>query len=536
MSDIVDPLESHAAEVPRDDASGVADVLRRGLRESPELRAGITVTIAMAMVVAAGKLIVPVAIQQILDRGVTGPDGLRPGFVVAACAVAGALLLIIAVANRLTYLRLVRAAENMLYGLRTRTFSHVHRLSMAAHNESKRGVLVTRLTSDIETIAQFAQWGAISWVVNLTIIAGTLVVLAVYSWQITLVVVAVFAPVVPLLRWVQGHQIRAYDQVRTSVGETLTEISEAVMGAPVIRAYGVQGRTQRRLHRAIAKQYRSQMRAAWYFALMFPVADVFGAVALGSVIGVGAWWGPGWGLDQGSLVACVFLTSLILQPIGEIGEVLDQTQTAVAGWRKVLDLLDEPIEVVEPEAGVDLPSGALDVEIDHVSFSYEPGDPVLSDVTLRIPAGTNVAVVGETGSGKTTLAKLVCRLADPTGGVVRVGGVDLRDVAPGSRTTAIRMVPQDGFLFDGSVADNIALGTSTGVEGTAADVRGAEFRPVIDGVGGVVWAAFRRRTFISNAERIISSKPLTVTGSGVATSRPNHAAYIRTTYFAAPLT
>ena len=462
--------------------SGIGTVLRRGLSESPELRAGLIVTVAMAMVVAAGKLVVPVAIQQILDRGITGPDGLRPGFVVVSCGIAASLLITIAVANRMTYLRLVRAAENMLYGLRTRTFAHVHALSIASHNESKRGVLVTRVTSDIETIAQFAQWGAISWIVNLTIIAGTLVVMAVYSWQLTLIVIVVFSPVVPLLRWVQVHQLRAYDQVRTSVGETLTEISEAVMGAPVIRAYGVEARTRRRLHRAIARQYRSQMRAAWYFALMFPVADVFGAVALGSVIGAGAWWGPGWGLDQGSLVACVFLTSLILQPIGEIGEVLDQTQTAVAGWRKVLDLLDEPIEVVEPETGVDLPSGALDVEIDHVSFSYEPGDPVLSDVTLRIPAGTNVAVVGETGSGKTTLAKLVCRLADPTGGVVRVGGVDLRDVAPGSRTTAIRMVPQDGFLFDGSVADNIALGTSTGVEGTAADVRGA-----IDALGLGWW-------------------------------------------------
>ena len=347
--------------VPADRAGAI---LRRALRESPELRAGLAVTVSMAMVVAAGKLVIPIAIQQILDRGVTGPDGLRPGFVVGACAAAAVALVLIAIANRATYLRLVRAAENTLYALRTRVFDHVHRLSLSTHTESKRGVLVSRVTSDIETIAQFAQWGAISWVVNLTVIVCVLVVLAVYSWQIALIVMVVFAPVAPLLRWVQRHQIRAYDEVRTSVGETLTEISEAVMGAPVIRAYGVEGRTRRRLHRAIARQYRSQMRAAWYFALMFPVADVFGAVALGSVIGIGAWWGPEWGLDQGGLVACVFLTSLILQPIGEIGEVLDQTQTAVAGWRKVLDLLDEPIDVVEPEPGVDLPGGPLDVVID----------------------------------------------------------------------------------------------------------------------------------------------------------------------------
>lgn len=487
MSDAVDPVldppsARDAPEVAADDASGVGDVLRRGLRESPELRVGLAVTVAMAMVVAAGKLVIPIAIQQILDGGITGADGFRPGFVVASCAIAATLLVLIAIANRLTYLRLVRAAENMLYGLRTRAFAHVHELSVSTHNESKRGALVTRVTSDIETIAQFAQWGAISWIVNSTIILGTLVVMAVYSWQLTLVVVMVFSPVIPLLRWVQRHQIRAYDQVRTSVGETLTEISEAVMGAPVIRAYGVQARTRRRLHRAIARQYRSQMRAAWYFALMFPVADVFGAVALGSVIGIGAWWGPGWGLDQGSLVACVFLTSLILQPIGEIGEILDQTQTAVAGWRKVLDLLDLPVDVVEPVPGIDLPVGALDVVIDDVCFSYEAGETVLAGVSLTIPAGTNVAIVGETGSGKTTLAKLVCRLADPTSGSIRVGGVDLREVSAVSRTATIRMVPQDGFLFDGSVADNIALGSPSGTEGTAAQVDAA-----IDALGLRWW-------------------------------------------------
>jgi len=467
-------------EVDDDEAPRVGSVLRRALAESPEFRSGLLVTVAMAMIVAVGKLVIPIAIQQILDRGITGRDGFRPTFVVTACAVAAVVLVVGAYVNRLTYLRLVRAAENTLYGLRTRAFAHVHALSLSTHTESKRGVLVSRVTSDIETIAQFVQWGGISWIVNITIIVGVFAVLLVYSWQIALLVAVVFAPVAPLLRWVQRHQIRAYDQVRTSVGVTLTEISEAVMGAPVIRAYGVQARTRRRLHRAIARQYRSQMRAAWYFALMFPVADVFGALALGSVIGVGAWWGPGWGLDQGGVVACVFLTSLLLLPIGDLGEILDQTQTAVAGWNKVLDLLDEPVLVVDPEPGVDLPTGPLAIEIDDVSFRYDPDTPVLESVSLTIPAGANVAIVGETGSGKTTLAKLVCRLADPTAGTIRVGGVDLRDVAAGSRTSAIRMVPQDGFLFDGSLADNIALGARDGADEGA--VRGA-----IDALGLGRW-------------------------------------------------
>ena len=493
------PADRSAAQPAANPAplGGVIGVLRRGLAESPELRVGLRVTVAMATVVAAGRLVVPIAIQQILDRGLTGPDGLRVGFVVTACSIAAVVLVGIALLSRLTYLRLVRAAENMLYGLRTRTFAHVHRLSVASHNESKRGVLVTRVTSDIETIAQFAQWGAISWIVNSVIIVGTLTAIAVYSWQLALIVVVIFSPVAPLLRWVQRHQIAAYDHVRTTVGDTLTEISETVMGAPVIRVYGMQRSSQARLHRAIARQYKAQMRAAWYFALMFPVSDVFGAVALGTVIGVGATQGPAWGLGEGSLVAVVFLTGLLLQPIGEIGEILDQTQTAVAGWRKVLDLLDEPIDVVEPDSGVELARGALSVDIDGVSFSYltadersdadlvSRGEVVLDDVTLRIDAGTNVAIVGETGSGKTTLAKLVCRLADPTDGVIRIDGVDLRSVARPSRLRSVRMVPQDGFLFSGSVAENISLGVDP--ESDEAAVTTADVRAAVEELGLGWW-------------------------------------------------
>jgi putative ABC transport system ATP-binding protein len=203
---------------------------------------------------------------------------------------------------------------------------------------------------------------------------------------------------------------------------------------------------------------------------MFAVSDIIGAVAVGAVIGVGVWWGPDWGLTEGTVVACLFLATLLLTPIGEIGEVLDQTQTALAGWRKILDLLDTPIDVVEPSPGRNLPDGALDVSIEGVTFEYEGGRPVLHDVDLVIPAGASVAVVGETGSGKSTLAKLLCRLADPTRGRIAVGGVDLREVSPLSRATAIRLVPQDGFLFDTTIAENVRLGRP---DATDTEVRGA---------------------------------------------------------------
>ena len=433
------------------------DVLRAGVRASPELRVGFAVSVTFALVVAAGRLVVPVAIQQVIDRGLV--DG-RPdwSFIATACITAYVAIAVLAVLDRFTLLRLMTTAEKVLFGLRTRAFGHVHDLSLAHHGESKRGVLVARVTSDIETLAQFASWGAISWVINLTLLVVSVAALAVYQWQLAVVVVVVLLPVVPIMRSVQRRQLAAYDDFRTKVSDTLSALSEVVGGMRVLRSYGVVRRARRDLYESIERQYRSQLVARFYFAILFPVSDVFSGLALAAVVGVGVWWGPGWGMAAGTMLAVVFITNLIVQPVAEIGEVLDQTQTALAGWRKVLDLLDEPVDVVEPAGPRSLPSGSLSVDVERVSFEYEPGRPVLRDVELHLPAGVNVAVVGETGSGKSTLAKLLCRLADPTEGRVLAGGVDLRDVGRTQRAAAIRLVPQDGFLFDTTILENVRYG------------------------------------------------------------------------------
>lgn len=444
------------------------EVLRLGVRRTPELKSGFAASLAFAFVIALGRLVVPIAIQQILDRGVADGDP-DWSFVVLTCAVAAAAIMGLAVLNRITFLRLMTTAENVLYGLRTRAFAHIHRLSLRHHTESKRGVLVARVTSDIETLAQFASWGAVSWVVNSTMIVVALTMLAVYSWQLAVVVFLVLIPVLPIMRLVQRRQLSAYDDLRTKVGDTLSEISETVGGIRVIRAYGDVPAARRRLRDRIERQYRSQVRARFYFAIMFPVSDVFSGLALAAVVGVGVWWGPGWGMAAGTLVACLFLTNLIVQPVAELGEILDQTQTALAGWRKVLRLLDEEVDVPEAVPGVELPSGPLEVVVRDVSFEYEPGRPVLRHVDLELPAGINVAVVGETGSGKTTLAKLLCRLADPTEGAILVGGVDLRDVSRASRARAVRLVPQDGFLFHTTVAENVRVGRPSATDDEILD-------------------------------------------------------------------
>lgn len=459
------PDESEAEEL-----EGAIAVLKRGIAATPELKIGIVATIGMAIGSGGGRLAVPILIQQILDRGVIGEGGFRPGFVYPACAIAVVIVIGLFLLSRATYLRLIAAAENSLYGLRVRTFEHVHRLSIADHTESRRGEMVARVTSDVETLAQFTQWGAVSWIVNSSIIVGTIIAMTVYSWQLAVLVVAVFLPLIPVMRILQKRQLAAYDQVRTTVGTSLAEVSEAVTGAPVVRAYGLEQRTRARLRGAIRDQYRAHLKAGMYFSLLFPLGDIFGSLALGVVAGVGAIHGDALGVSPGELVAFLFLVNLVLSPVSELSEVFDQTQTAIAGWRKILTVLAMPIDVVDPEPGLALPDGALGITARGVGFSYRTGPPVLRGIDIDVPAGTSVAVVGETGSGKTTFAKLLCRLADPTEGAVLVGGVDLREVGTEQRHRSIRMVPQDGFLFEGSVGSNVCLGRD---DATAADAQAA---------------------------------------------------------------
>lgn len=458
---------------------GALAVMRRGIKVSPELRAGLAITVVMALTAAVGRLIVPILVQLVLDNGVLSDDGYDGAYVWAVSLAALAVVLLVAAASRVALIRLVDMAETVLMNLRVRVFEHIHHLSLADHTESRRGVLVARVTSDVETLARFTQWGLISWIIDTAIIVGTITVMLWYSWPLTLLVLAIHVPLVPFLRWVQRSQFVSYGKVRSRVAETLGHVSEAVTGAQVIRAYGYGEPVRERLDDAIERQFAQQQRSQVWFACMLPVVDVVSSISLAVAVGIGVWYRDDLGLEVGELVAFLFLVNLLLQPIAQLGEVLDQTQTALAGWWKVLRVLDVPVEVAEPSEGVAPAAGPLEVELDGIGFSYRTGPPVLRDVSFTIPAESVVAVVGETGSGKTTCARLLTRLADPTEGVVRVGGVDLREVDPDARRAAIRMVPQDGFLFDVSIRDNIAYGR----EGTTA----AEVERAIDVLGLRGW-------------------------------------------------
>ena len=445
-------------EAEDEEKTGALIVLKRGLQVSPELRTGASLTVLMALIVAAGSLAIPVLIQQILDQGLRGEEGLRSNFIYISCAIAFLIVSFVIFAQRATYNRLVRVAETTILELRVRVFRHLHRLSLADHQEARKGILTARVTSDIETLSQFAQWGAIAWIVDSVIIVGTLTVMAIYSWQLTLVVIAIYLPIIPILKAIQQQQFLKYREVREAVSETLGQASEAVTAAPVIRSYGYQNSIRSKLEKANQNQYRRQIRAHKFFALLAPVMDTFSALSIAGVIVAGSYLGPEMGLTSGEMIAFVFLTTILIAPIWELGEVLDQTQTALAGWWKILSVLDVPIEVHEPESGEKLKTGALEIEANNVNFRYRTGSQVLDDISIRIPAGTNVAVVGETGSGKTTFVKLLARIADPTGGQITINGVPIHEIDAESRHSSIQMVPQDGFLFDQTIRENVAFG------------------------------------------------------------------------------
>jgi len=464
----IDPVSRDDFPVPRHLESSWS-VLVRGLKESPELRAGALYTIALASVGTGGSLLLPVLVQQILDHGIRGRD-VRLGFVFALCALAALATAIVYLAGRGAFRRLVAASEAALRSLRVRTFAHIHSLSISEQTKERRGVFVSRVTADVDTLGRFMEWSAISWITGTVTIAGTIGVMLFYSWRLTGVALAAMAPMVIVLRLLQRGLASSYDDVRTRVGNTLAEISESVMGADVVRAYGLVERMTRRLKAAIRRQYEAQMRAMSFQALVFPSGHVFGALATGAVLVAGVTFRDAWHLSPGRLVAFLFLVNIIMYPLAEMAENFDQTQTAIAGWRKILAVMDIRLDVVEPGEGVQLPPGPLSIEARGVEYAYGDGKSALRGVDLRVEPGAHVAIVGETGCGKTTFAKLLTRLADPDAGVICVGGVDLRTVAPKARRRSVRMVPQDGFLFDGTIRDNVAYGA---LDAGDADVESA---------------------------------------------------------------
>jgi ABC-type multidrug transport system fused ATPase/permease subunit len=439
-------------------ASALATI-RRGFQLSPELGEGFGGTLALALLAACGQVVVPVAVQQTLDRGLAGPGGPDVGFVVwmgvaAACAIA-----VTSLSSYFMTRRLFTTSERGLASLRTQAFRHVHDLPLLTQNTERRGALVSRVTSDVDQVSQFLVFGGLLFVVSVGQMLVASVVMAVYSWQLAIVVWVAFAPMFVSIRYFQRRLAAAYALVRRLVGAMLSAISEPVVGAAVVRSYAVEARTQRRIDDAVAAHQGASVDALRFIVFSFSLGGVSAGLANAGVIVVGTLLGVAGELTPGRILAFAFLVTLFVGPVQMGTQVINDAQNALAGWRRVIGIIDTPADLVDPgDLGQVLPRGPLDVAFDDVAFGYPGGPLVLQDVSVRIDSGTRVAIVGETGSGKSTFAKLLTRLMDPSRGTVRLDGLDVREIAGASLRRSVVLVPQEGFLFNDTLAANVRYG------------------------------------------------------------------------------
>ncbi|MEX1163297.1 MAG: ABC transporter ATP-binding protein [Nitriliruptor sp.] len=443
--------------------------LARAARVAPSLGRGFRLTLVLALVGTASQIVVPIVVQQVLDGQVLAAEAIDLGAVTGAGAVAVLALVAAAFASRQAQYRLIRAAATGLAELRVATFRHVHDLSTLHVAAERRGTLVARVTSDIETVTRFVEWGGIGMLVGSAQVVLVVTVMLFYDVRLAVLVVLAAVLYALLLLLFQRVLRRAYDGVRVRVGESLAAVSEAIAGLPTIRAYGTEQRVLDRVRERLRAQFRAEFRTGALGASMFSSAELFAASVTAGVVVVGVLSADA-GLTAGQLVAFLFLVTLFIEPVQMLVEVLNEAQTAAAGVRRVLGVLDRPLEVADPKDGEALPHRPLDVRFRGVRFRYPTGDDVLRGIDLEVPAGARVAVVGETGSGKSTFVKLLVRLLDPTAGRIEVAGIPLDHVAFASLRRRVAFVPQDGFLFDASVADNVRYGAP---HATDRDVRTA---------------------------------------------------------------
>jgi len=438
---------------------GAMHTIRRGIHYSPELTEGIGRTLLLAVVASVGQVVVPVAVQQTIDRGLNADGGPDVSFTVLTALAAGLAIVLTSWASYAMTSRLFRTAERGLATLRVKAFRHVHDLPLLTQNTERRGALVSRVTSDVDQVSQFLVFGGLLFVVSIGQVLIATVVMVVYSWQLALVVWVCFAPLFLSLRFFQRKLSEAYGIVRTQVGVMLSAISEPVVGAAVVRSYAVEARTQQRIDDAVATHQRASTRAQGFTAFSFSLGGVSAGLANAGVLIVGIWLGFAGRISSGEVLAFAFLVTLFVGPVQMGTQILTDAQNAIAGWRRVIGILETPADLVDPgDEGHALPRGPVDVRFVDVEFAYPGGPPVLREVSLDIAAGRRVAIVGETGSGKSTFAKLLTRLMDPSSGAVLLDGIDVREIGGASLRSSVVLVPQEGFLFDDTIAANVRYG------------------------------------------------------------------------------
>jgi ATP-binding cassette subfamily B protein len=427
--------------------------------------AGIAFATVLVILQVGALLAGPALVRHGIDAG------LRPG---DAGALNLAVVLYLAMAftglflGRAVILTVARVGERFLQELRGRVFRHLMSLSMDFFEREKTGRLVARMTSDIDALSELVQHGLVLFVQNTLLFAGATIVIFTMSWQLALAVLLIVPPVYVASRWFRRVSNRAYLDVRDRIATNLSTLQESLEGVRVVQAFARERSFTSRFSHTNEAQYEANLVTVRISARYFPIVEYAGVAGTAVIIGIGGWLAGHDAVSVGTVAAFVLYLNNLFEPVQQLSQLYNTVQSSGAALNKLFTLLDTQPSVRERPGAVDVPDGGA-IDVDRVTFAYVD-EPVLHDVTLHIAAGERVALVGPTGAGKSTLAKLVARFYDPTQGRVSIGGVDLRDVTLASLRRHLCVVPQEGYVFAGTLRENVRVGRA---DATDAEVDAA---------------------------------------------------------------
>lgn len=436
------------------DRAETGRVLRRSLEFAAPYRRDVWLAVLFVTISTCCTVAGPLLVKFATDRGIADRSLVAlNSAVIAYCVVVVVNYLV----GRQQYLAINRAGEGFLRDLRVRVFERLQAQSLAFYDRNKAGVLVARMTADIESMSELIQWGLLQFVAAGLLLVITLVVLAVISWELTLVVMVVLPLLVVASVRFQRQSNTAYLDVREKVGNNLSTLQESITGVRVIQAYHREDEQIRRFrssNRALFGSHLHSVRiSVWYFGLV----EFVGAFAIALVVGVGGWLAHNGSITVGTVAAFVLLLANLFEPVQQLSQLYNTVQSAAASLHKLYGLIDTEPDVAEHPHPAPLPTSGALVAHD-LSFRYDGAERMaLAHVSLSIEPGERLALVGPTGAGKSTLAKVLSRLYDPTAGYVTFGEIDLRLASRQTMRERIVVVPQEGFLFGGTIMENIRI-------------------------------------------------------------------------------